>query len=211
MFTNLNNQILKETLYGKRKTANIKHVCRFKRKQGVWWSSNGFTLVEMLIVLAIFFACAASFPLLYDSLYRTIESGKTEKNTEWELFVIQLRNELHMSKDWHVMGRQLRYFSLEENDSMISISKYEDKIRRQVNGKGHEIMLQNVKSADFSLEGGKVYIHVTFSNGEKEGASVSPFYTQAAYMPKRHDLSACSSSFNFRHSSICCRSGRCSS
>ncbi len=136
-------------------------------------------MLESLIVLTVFTACAASIPLLYDGVYRTTEVGKAEKNTEWELFIIQLRNEMQISQGWHLSGTTLQYSAVGSNDSMVSISKYNDKIRRQVNGQGHEVLLQNVKSAIFSIEGGKVYIHVTFSNGEQEGASIYPFHKEA--------------------------------
>ncbi|WP_158023565.1 competence type IV pilus minor pilin ComGF [Domibacillus antri] len=128
--------------------------------------------MEALIALTIFLACAASFPLLYDAGYRAIATSKAEKNIEWEIFIIQLRNELHMSKNWYISGGALYYG---EEDAKISISQYQDKLRRQINGQGHEVMLQHVKTSAFSLEGGKVYIHVTFQNGEEEGASFYPF------------------------------------
>ncbi|WP_169818547.1 competence type IV pilus minor pilin ComGF [Domibacillus iocasae] len=145
----------------------------------MWWNSNGFTMLEALIVLIVFTACAASIPLLYDGAYRTIEAAKAEKNMEWELFIIQLRNEMHVSQDWHLSASRLQYSPVDLNDSIVSINKYNDKIRRQVNGQGHEIMLQNVESATFSIEGGNLYIHVTFSNGEEEGASIHSLHKEA--------------------------------
>ncbi|OMP67689.1 competence type IV pilus minor pilin ComGF [Domibacillus epiphyticus] len=135
-------------------------------------SNRGFTLIEALIALIVFLACAASFPLLYDAAYRAIETSKAEKNMEWEIFVVQLRNEMQMSKNWHVSGGKLYYG---EADALTSISQYQDKLRRQINGRGHEVMLQHIKTAVFSFEGGKLYIHATFQNGEEEEASFYHF------------------------------------
>jgi competence protein ComGF len=156
-----------------------KHVWKSEKKQGVWWNSNGFTLIESLIVLMVFSACAASMPLLYEGSDRTIQAAKAEKNIEWELFIIQLRNEMQMSQNWNLSEAKLAYSAAGSNDVIVSISQYRDKIRRQVQGQGHEVLLQNVKTASFSSKGGKVYIHVTFSNGEQEGASVFSFYKQS--------------------------------
>jgi competence protein ComGF len=153
-------------------------VWRAEGKKGVWWNSNGFTLIESLIVLMVFSACAASFPLLYDGAYRVIESGRAEKNTEWEIFVIQLRNEMHRASHWKVSGKTLTYSVEGAGDELVTISQYYDKIRRQVNGQGHEVLLQHVKTASFSTKGGKVYIHVTFSNSEQEGAVMYPLYKE---------------------------------
>ncbi|WP_050180833.1 competence type IV pilus minor pilin ComGF [Domibacillus robiginosus] len=144
----------------------------------MWWNSNGFTLIESLIVLMIFSAYAVSVPLLYDGAYRVIESGKAEKNTEWEIFVIQLRNEMHRASNWKTSEKTLTYSAEGSSDELVTISQYYDKIRRQVNGLGHEVLLQHVETASFSTKGGKVYIHVTFSNNEQEGTVMYPLYKE---------------------------------
>lgn len=150
----------------------IRHVYQLLIKRFVYQNDRGYTLAEALIALTVFMTCAASFPLLYDAAYRIVEASKSEKNTEWEIFIIQLRNELHKSSNWNVSGGKLNYGV---EGSTTSISQYEDKLRRQINGQGHEVMLQNVKKAAFALEGGKLYIHVTFQDGEEEGTSLYPF------------------------------------
>jgi competence protein ComGF len=155
----------------------IRLVYQLRIKRLVFRNGNGFTLVEALIALTVFMTCAASFPLLYDAAYRVVETSKSEKNTEWEIFIVQLRNELHQSSNWYVSAGKLNYGV---NGSITSISQYEDKLRRQINGEGHEVMLQNVKKAAFALEGGKLYIHVTFQNGEEEGTSLYPFNQTAS-------------------------------
>lgn len=141
---------------------------------GVLFSSRGFTMLESLVVFTIFTACAASIPLLYDSTYRVIEAGQAEKKIEWELFVIGLRNDLHSAENWRMEGEKLHYSIVGQENSLVTVSQYNDKIRRQVDQLGHEIMLQNVKSAAIAIEGGRVYVHVAFTNGEKEGAAISP-------------------------------------
>lgn len=150
----------------------IGHVYQLLIKRFVYQNNRGYTLVEALIALTVFMTCAASFPLIYDAVYRIVETSKSEKNTEWEIFIVQLRNELHKSSNWHVVSGKLHYGV---EGSITSISQYEDKLRRQINGQGHEVMLQNVKKAAFALEGGKLYIHVTFQNGEEEGTSLYQF------------------------------------
>jgi competence protein ComGF len=179
LLTNWTSQRSKAGFFGKRTAGKQRRVWKSEKKQGVWWNSNGFTLIESLIVLMVFSACAASMPLLYEGADRIIKAAKAEKNIEWELFIIQLRNEMHMSSNWHLSETKLTYSTTGSNDVIVSISQYRDKIRRQVQGQGHEVLLQNVKTASFSSKGGKVYIHVTFSNGEQEGASMYPFYKQS--------------------------------
>lgn len=179
LLTNWTRQRLKGGFFGRRTEGNQKRVSKSEKKQGVSWNSNGFTLIESLIVLMVFSACAAFMPLLYEGADRTIQAAKAEKNIEWELFIIQLRNEMQMSQNWQLTETNLTYLAAGSTDVVVSISQYRDKIRRQVQGKGHEILLQNVKTASFSSKGGKVYIHVTFSNGEQEGASIYSFYKQS--------------------------------
>ncbi|WP_197076552.1 competence type IV pilus minor pilin ComGF [Domibacillus indicus] len=156
-----------------------RHVWKREKKRGVFSNNKGFTMLEMLIALTVFTTCAFSVPLLYDSASRIIKDSKAEKMMEWELFIIQLRNDMQSSQNWQLSGPQIQYSAAGPNDSVVSISRYNDKIRRQINGKGHEVMLQDVKSASFSMEGGNVYLSVTFSNGKQEIASIYSFHNQA--------------------------------
>lgn len=70
------------------------------------------------------------------------------KPFEWELFVIQLHREIKESSDVVVNDTNITFINKQGQN--ISINKYNNLIRRQVEGLGHEIMLLKVKTATFT-------------------------------------------------------------
>lgn len=69
------------------------------------------------------------------------------KPFEWELFTVQLHRELKDATDIQVKNEQLLFKN--KLGEIVTVQQYKNLIRRQVNGKGHEIYLFRVK--DFEL------------------------------------------------------------
>lgn len=150
------------------------HVWKQQRSGRVWNNTDGFTFTEALLSLMITMMCAASIPLLYSSLFQAAKAVEPASQEEWALFVIQLRNELYMSDHWETDGQNL-WMNNHHLDSMqIRIQAYQNKVRRRVNGKGYEVMLQEIKKLSFQQQGGKLYVYVQFEDGTTEEAAISP-------------------------------------
>lgn len=93
---------------------------------------------------------------------------KDLKPYEWELFIIQLQQEMKNSVNWSVNNNELLFEN--KQGQLISISKYNQLIRRQVYGMGHEILLMKIGTLNFeqqqtgikmtvSSQAGKEYTH----------------------------------------------------
>ena len=130
-------------------------------------------MIEALLVLTIFLCISAFFPLLFQSIYKADQMIDPQKAAEWEIFIVQLRKELHQSSAWNAGGEKLLY---EYAGETVMIEKYDQFIRRRVAGKGHEIMLQHTKTVHFSWQGKVLVVKMEFLNGERKEAKFSPLY-----------------------------------
>ncbi|MBM7650463.1 competence protein ComGF [Bacillus ectoiniformans] len=134
-------------------------------------NNRGFTLLEALLVLLIFLSVAALFPMLFREIDQVNQQLQPERKAEWELFVVQLRRELGFSTDWSATEGKLTFSHETEN---VMIEKYQQHLRRRVNGTGHELILLNIQSVRFFWEGKVLIMQAEFMNGEKEEASFLP-------------------------------------
>lgn len=140
-----------------------------KVKRPVWNNESGFTLLEAIMTMVIFCLILSVMPLMYLSYSAVEQTLSTEKDYEWNLFLIQFRNELYSADAWRV-GSNQRIF-LEKNGMPISYERYGRVIRRKVRDTGHEIVLQNVGRLTFRRESSKLYMMVEFSDGTTEEAA----------------------------------------
>lgn len=140
-----------------------------KVKQSVWNNESGFTLLEAMMTMFIFCLILSFIPLMYLS-YSTVERTiSTEKDYEWNIFLIQFRNELYSADSWRV-GSNQRIF-LEKSSIPISYERYGRVVRRQVRDMGHEIVLQHVTRLSFRKESPMLYMTVEFADGTTEEAA----------------------------------------
>ncbi|WP_169891127.1 competence type IV pilus minor pilin ComGF [Litchfieldia alkalitelluris] len=108
-------------------------------------NSSGFTLIEMLVSLSIVLVIVALFVPVLQVMH---EKQKVEMNRmEWEVFYQQTKLEIKESVQIKVTPSILYVTTV--NGQVVSYEKYQDKLRRRVNGTGHEIQLQNISSAKF--------------------------------------------------------------
>lgn len=140
-----------------------------KVKRPVWNNESGFTLPEAIMTMAIFCLILSFMPLMYLSYSAVERTISTEKDYEWNIFLIQFRSELYSADAWRV-GSNQRIF-LENNDIPISYERYGKVVRRQVRDMGHEIVLQNVARLTFREESPKLYMMVEFADGTTEEAA----------------------------------------
>jgi competence protein ComGF len=103
-------------------------------------NEKAFTFLEMLIALASVLVVLGLIPpviQLMDSK-REVELNPLEL----EVFYQQTKLEVKEAKELTITDNVLTIKTV--NDQMVSYEMYQDKLRRRVNGTGHEILLQNI-------------------------------------------------------------------
>lgn len=118
---------------------------------------KGFTMLEMLFSFSIFCLIASLLPIMFQILFDNYSIESRIQKMEWELFVSQLKKEIQSSDFVDVMNGEL---ILRDGEETISYQSFQRVIRRRVDGKGHEVVLQNVETVSFSKKDSKVSVEV---------------------------------------------------
>ena len=135
--------------------------------------NDGFTMIEMLFSLMILMTTSL-FVLQLFSIINT-QMGSVDKlhPKEWEVFTMQMKQEVRSSKVQDVMGNKLFLLSGEQ---LSSFEQYEDKVRRRVNGMGHEVILQNISKFRVEKDGSVIVINITDKAGTTFSRRFHPFF-----------------------------------
>ncbi|MEK4147348.1 MULTISPECIES: competence type IV pilus minor pilin ComGF [Robertmurraya] len=120
-------------------------------------SESGFTMLEMLFSFSIFCLMISFLPLLFQIIFYDHAVEARIQKMEWELFISQTKKDIQSSDHVEVVNGELILIKGEES---ISYQKYQNVLRKQVNRKGHEVVLQNVASVTFSKEENAITIEV---------------------------------------------------
>ncbi|WP_205439674.1 competence type IV pilus minor pilin ComGF [Peribacillus alkalitolerans] len=134
---------------------------------------RGFTLIECLIALFCLLIIATLFLQTATTFRLLNKPSQSFQYQEWEVFLNQLKKEVRNAKSVTIQNNKL---NLTSESSLILIENYQNKIRRRVNGQGHEVMLQNIINAHFEIMDSIIYIKVQHENGFEEG--IIRFYVQ---------------------------------
>jgi len=144
-------------------------------RESRWYlNERGYTFVESILQLIIFALFAEVFVLIMLWTGHFQSTALTKEHTEWELFVNDLLNYVAVSQKVEVVqkGHGIRVTQLER---VVEVEQYEQLIRKQVDGLGHEPMLIGVKSVEFNLQQTKLFLKVEFLNGlQKEREIIVP-------------------------------------
>ncbi|AJD91442.1 hypothetical protein JMA_21250 [Jeotgalibacillus malaysiensis] len=141
-----------------------------KKKKCVFISNNsGFTILEVMVSMTVLTIIAPLLALLILSFSQLILIENTTK--EWDLFSIQLQNELNTMA---LVSNTSQSVTLTRGSDQIVFSKYGSVLRKTVNGTGHEIHLTGLSDISFRTEGKVLTIGVRFVNGDEKK---SIFYT----------------------------------
>ncbi|KIL45976.1 competence type IV pilus minor pilin ComGF [Jeotgalibacillus campisalis] len=125
----------------------------------------GFTLIEVMICLAVLTIIASLMPLIFANLYSVNKQVEESAHEEWDMFSIQFRNEVKLHDIERIEPKRLTLKS-KEGDTIV-FSLYGSLLRRQVNGKGHEVYLTALKDLNFALTHQMIVLEVNFLNGKK--------------------------------------------
>ncbi|HHQ0769631.1 TPA: competence type IV pilus minor pilin ComGF [Listeria innocua] len=140
-------------------------------------SASAFTLLETILSITIVLSISSLIPLFFECYHKTIQLSNLDQTSEWQLFLVQTRLELEKATNIQVNPEKL---SFKVNDNLITYSKYNNILRRQVNGKGHEPLLHKVTNWQITNEENQLILKVTFSNNK--------FYTSKFPLTKANEF-----------------------
>jgi len=126
-------------------------------------NNKGFTLLEVVICLAILIVVSSLLPILFLHLHQLNETMEENIYEEWDLFVIQFRNEVKLHQIQHIEPKRLTLVN--QTGHSIVFSLYGNLLRRQVNGAGHEVYLTGINELNFTSVNQLLYLEVVFTNG----------------------------------------------
>ncbi|WP_280768419.1 competence type IV pilus minor pilin ComGF [Salipaludibacillus daqingensis] len=108
---------------------------------------RGLSLLETLIGLFILLTVVFFFPSVFISLTNASPDVNEFAYEEYILFINQLQMEYKRSDNYFVNDRHNKLYLVKEDDlnNIVHFEQYQDKIRRQVNGVGHEVFMQQIK------------------------------------------------------------------
>lgn len=107
--------------------------------------NKGFTLIEVLITFSIFLIIASMFPQFVKLISY---EAKSLHHLETSIFFQQLSNDIQKSAKICVENNIL--YLHQANNELVTYGYFQKRIRRQVNNKGQEMVLQNVSDVTFS-------------------------------------------------------------
>lgn len=87
---------------------------------------------------------------------------------------MQMKQEVRSSKAQDVMGNKL--YLLLSDEQLSSFEQYENKVRRRVNGMGHEVILQNISEFGVEKDGSVIVINITDKAGTTFSRRFHPFF-----------------------------------
>jgi competence protein ComGF len=146
-------------------------------------NNKGYTLIESLLSFTIFCMISLCIPLIMKG-FSTIKNDLVPPHYyEWNLFNESLRYELWRGESVKVTPDKISFMVSGES---ISYEKYNHSIRRRVNNRGHEVVLQAVDSFSFASIIQGVHMDLEFVGGERVEGEFFYFSTeQGEEMPQQ--------------------------
>jgi competence protein ComGF len=135
--------------------------------------NDGFTIIEMLFSLMILMTTSFFILQLFSIIHTQLESKDKLHPKEWEIFTMQMQQEVRGAKSQDVIENKLYLLS---GDQLSFIEQYEDKLRRRVNGKGHEVILQNISKFKVEKDGNVIVLNITDKTGNTVIRRFHPFF-----------------------------------
>jgi competence protein ComGF len=135
---------------------------------------KGFTFIEMLVSLVIFTILATLVLQLFLVINTQLNKESSIQPLEWEIFINQLKQEVRKSNVQEVDNGKIL---LQVDSNIVTIEKYQNMLRRRVNGTGHQVLLQNITGFQPKMEGNKIVITVSDEEGVSYFRRLSPLLT----------------------------------
>jgi competence protein ComGF len=124
------------------------------------WKDKGFTLLEALIALGILMLIVSTIPLLLTPLK---EEPKAEAvSIRQGLYFISLE----IYKGNNIQAAEGKLFIQTQQGQTAVFEKYKNMIRRQVDGKGHEVYLHRIQDWKVTQHGDTIVITIKANKDE---------------------------------------------
>ncbi|MBM7584605.1 competence protein ComGF [Bacillus pakistanensis] len=120
-------------------------------------------MIETIFVLSIFMMISFCVPLLIKGLETIDEHLVPRKSYEWNLYTFQFRNEFRGSYGIEYGKDSVSFI---KGSREVTYEKYGHSLRRRIDRRGHEIVLQDVKAVTISSLTNGVQITVTFTDNQ---------------------------------------------
>lgn len=133
-------------------------------------NDSGYTFPNMLIAFMATLVIVSTFSPLLLFFFKIGMYEQDINGNEWNLFLVELHREVKAARQIEAANNTFSYINSE--GELITVSHYNDLIRYQVEGKGHVVLLRNVRNAQFSAVKNGVKIAVTSKNGKKYEGSI---------------------------------------
>src|SRR5699024_10853196 len=124
-------------------------------------NEKGFSMISMLITITIIFVTLPFFSYLLSHL----SSSSHQEFFSVTQFFLFLRDDLIESPRVEIVDTQSINYEL-RNGEIAEISKYNDIVRRRVQGKGHEVFLRDVKKLSLKRISNGIQVELTTEQGE---------------------------------------------
>ncbi|MCD8508728.1 MAG: ComGF family competence protein [Bacillus sp. (in: Bacteria)] len=127
---------------------------------------RGITVLETMVSLLIFMIIAGMVPAAYGLwISPSISQFSYEERV---IFTTQLQLDFRPSTAyWTNASETILYFRRAPDNATVQYELYQDKVRRRVNGTGHEVFLQNVKKLHVVKKEYGIELSVTTDNGRE--------------------------------------------
>lgn len=134
-------------------------------------NSGGFTMLEMLFAFSIFLMLVSFLPLSFNYLFQDWKFNARTQRLEWLIFINQMKKEVRLADDADISNGRI---VLRKAEQTIVYEKYGTNLRRRVDLKGHEIVLQQVESVSFiAINGG---LEITLKDTFNQAYSASIYH-----------------------------------
>lgn len=135
-------------------------------------SERGFTFIEMLITFSILLVILSFITPFLSVVFR--ENSEQFNKLEWQILVQQMKMEIREARDITISNNNSVSFYNIAGDS-VSFEKYNNQIRRRVNRKGHEVLLQQITDVKFEPKPNGFLISVLTVDGKAYQAIITAF------------------------------------
>ncbi|WP_264738537.1 competence type IV pilus minor pilin ComGF [Cytobacillus firmus] len=139
-----------------------------ERKKSVkYFNNNGFTMLEMLFAFSIFLMIVSFLPISFNFLFQDWKMEARTQRLEWHVFINQLKKEIRLADTADISPVSIL---LTIDGKSVIYEKYGSNLRRRVDMKGHEIVLQKLDAITFSSFNGGVEINVSDNFDQEHSA-----------------------------------------
>ncbi|MGV3488837.1 MAG: competence type IV pilus minor pilin ComGF [Tuberibacillus sp.] len=116
-----------------------------RKSQAIKMNPNGYTFISMMIALTALSLITSIIANMAVAAFGNHQYDPLDRKDVW-LFLTQIKNELASGEHYHTFTNGI---SFQLNDQIVNYTLFDTTIRRNVDGKGYEIVLQDVKRLSF--------------------------------------------------------------